>query len=480
MIWLLIACRGGDDPVTDAPPAETAVDSQADTQDSDPVEPEAGCADERLPLEGEVCVLESPCTWTGGHSYGYFGMSLDAGDLDGDGRDDLVVGEPGHRPEGLTNAGRVVLLSGTQVDEVSDPPELLSEVSDAYLGNAVAVVGDANGDGVADLLVGQMGLSEGESFEGGAVLVLGGADFGASASWTGPETYGRAGWAVDGADLDGDGLSELIVTGGIRDEDDDVDRGRVYVLKGRESFDDGSLESADTVYVGQGSVEGCGQDLAHGDFDGDGLEDLAIGAPNGAGYDGRVWIVPGGGDESGEVAMATWEHHLDGENTYDAFGYKVAAGDLDGDGVAELIVGAPLNDQADSAAGKVHVFSQGEEIASFTGAWHDFQLGTGVHAGDLDGDGVDELLMGSVNAYRGLVTKGGHTAIATQAELGLDVSVATLGDAVLGGGVKDYSGSQHAIGDFDADGVGDLVVGGGYENHDGAYDVGAVHLFFGD
>ena len=88
--------------------------------------------------------------------------------------------------------------------------------------------------------------------------------------------------------------------------------------------------------------------------------------------------------------------------------------------------------------------------------------------------------MGSVSAWRGLVTKGGRAYVASAEDFGEDIPVAEVDRKVHGGSVKDYIGGAFAVGDLDGDGPADLVVGGGYENFDGGYDVGTVHIFFGD
>jgi hypothetical protein len=499
MSWLLLllACQGSDEVQREesSPPV--------DSTDSDPViEPQLGCSEERVGLGEDSCLSEAACVWTGERSREVFGVSLHIGpDVDGDGVQDMLSGSPGWYVFGdsstNSSAGRVSLISGASLSGEGGLAAMHegSELEE-YLGSGAQIVGDVDGDGLGDMLVGAMGHSPlGLEAAGAAHLILGQDGgwedglFAPAATWEGPDAAGRAGWQVGGGDLDGDGLAELWVTDGIRDEDDGWDRGQVWLIPGG-SVPTGNLEEVATgALVGAGSVDAMGQSIALGDFDGDGLSDSAFGGPYGASYKGRVWIWPGGSHPEGLVSMAQHDHHVSGEANNDVFGWKLAAGDLDGDGDDELIVGAPLNDQADGSAGKVHVYEGGptiwtapEELASFTGEFHDFQLGTGLAAGDLDGDGKDELAMGSVDAWRGLVTKGGRTYVVSGRESGWELNqpVAQAASSQLHGvSVKDYAGGSLAIGDLDGDGSSDLAVGSGYVNVDGLYDVGTVYLFFG-
>ncbi len=437
MSWLLLllACQGSDEVQREesSPPV--------DSTDSDPViEPQLGCSEERVGLGEDSCLSEAACVWTGERSREVFGVSLHIGpDVDGDGVQDMLSGSPGWYVFGdsstNSSAGRVSLISGASLSGEGGLAAMHegSELEE-YLGSGAQIVGDVDGDGLGDMLVGAMGHSPlGLEAAGAAHLILGQDGgwedglFAPAATWEGPDAAGRAGWQVGGGDLDGDGLAELWVTDGIRDEDDGWDRGQVWLIPGG-SVPTGNLEEVATgALVGAGSVDAMGQSIALGDFDGDGLSDSAFGGPYGASYKGRVWIWPGGSHPEGLVSMAQHDHHVSGEANNDVFGWKLAAG-------------------------------------------------------DLDGDGKDELAMGSVDAWRGLVTKGGRTYVVSGRESGWELNqpVAQAASSQLHGvSVKDYAGGSLAIGDLDGDGSSDLAVGSGYVNVDGLYDVGTVDLFFG-
>ncbi|MCP4809297.1 MAG: hypothetical protein GY913_12035 [Proteobacteria bacterium] len=481
MILLMLACSGDAVP-PESQPSDSASESRPDSE----IEQLTGCSsDERVTVGTDTCVLEATCSWSGSVSRAYFGNNLATGqDVDGDGRDDVLIGAPGTMVYGDTEAfsaaGEAVLLSGASLDgDGALGANLLGGEVNQYMGSATAFVGDVDGDGVSDMLIGAMGSTVGALDDAGAaILVLGGPGetLTASATWTGGDAFGRAAWAMTGADIDGDGLSEVFITDGIKDEEDDYLEGRVHVWMGG-MHSDAPLADADVVLSSGASRSGFGQAMASGDFDGDGVDEVAISSPYAASYTGQTWVV------GQDLALS---FSFLGEETYEIPGWKLAAGDLDGDGADELILGAPLNDTADDAAGQVRVYAGGASFfdeptlaGSFNGERHDFQLGSGLATGDLDGDGDDELLMGSVNTYEGFVTKGGRIYVAGAEDLGVGVSAATLSRNVNGASVKDYIGASMGVGDLDGDGTGDLVIGAGYENLDGAYDVGAVHLFFG-
>jgi hypothetical protein len=449
LLWM--ACSDAVDSATetDLPPVDSPVDS----------EPQ-GCTEQAV-LTGDSCVLEAACSWQGDPK-SFFGQSFDVGDLDGDGSVDLVVGAPGT----ASYAGEVVLLSG---DGWANRAALWSgEDTSDYVGSDLVVVPDADGDGLADVLVGAMGVDQGELTATGAVVLLNGAGD-TLARWDGIEAYDRLGWTVSGGvDLNTDGLSDLWMTGDWRDADDDTGSGAAYLFFGGASG--GSVTDADVTLSGVGRAS-LGQAYAHGDFDGDGAMDTVVSAPYAEGYKGAVYRVSGGALP--ETLPAPW---LVGEASSDAFGYRLAAGDFDGDGVAELAVGAPLNDRHDSAAGAVFVYSGQELVAVWTGEWMDTQAGTGLGVADTDQDGDDELLIGSVSAWRGLATHSGRV-YAVDPLVGGTLSDAPL--KVHGGGTKDYLGHPVLGADLDGDGRDEVLLGGPYVNNDGAYDVGSLYLFTG-
>jgi len=436
------------------------VDSPVDTQ-------QPGCTD-RASVGEDTCVQEAACTWTGSASKAFFGQAIAAGDVTGDGAMELVVGAPGTTVQLDTGsgygAGRVHVLSGEGwVDQTA---VLEGRSSSAYVGSAVAVVPDVDGDGVADILIGAMGEDVIGSASGAVYLVNGSGD--QLARWTGLESYDRAGFEVHGGDdVDGDGIADLWVTGDFKAADDGLGPGAAYLLLGGQLVD-GSLADADAVLQGNGQSS-LGQAYASGDFDGDGYVDTMISAPYAEAYRGAVYRVPGGA-----LPQALPDAWIEGVASSDAFGWRLAAGDFDGDGELDLAVGAPLNDQTDNAAGAVFVYTD-DEVAVWTGEWMESQAGSGLGAGDLDGDGSDELFIGAVATWRGLATKSGRVYV-------VDGQGGALGDAPLqvhGNSSKDYLGHPITSADLDGDGAEDLLLGTAYANRDQAYDVGSVYLFFG-
>jgi hypothetical protein len=317
------------------------------------------------------------------------GAAVAGGDLDGDAFADLVVGDP--------VAGEVALLAGAAAGGTVDPGaggalSLLGTLALPGAGGAVAVVDDHDGSGAAAVAVGGPESGAAWVFIGPFSGTLGEAQASAEVATTGDRV------AVAGiGDADGDGKGDLVVG------DPGAGGGDGRVLFVRDLSVEARLTGADG--------EGAGWSVSPaGDWDGDGTLDVAIGAPGSdaeAAGAGAVWIVSG--DVSGDAAIADVAIAvLTGREAGQAAGTSVAtAGDVNGDGFVDLLVGAPGTDGGRGAAlvvlgpvedeaslGDVAYSEQGEAAAD--------AAGTAVGgAGDVDGDGIDDVLVGAPGAVAG-------------------------------------------------------------------------------
>ncbi len=350
----------------------------------------------------------------------------DAGDVDGDGYDDVLIGGP-NIDDGATNGGGVYLVMGGDLGTVPDyqlydsETLLMGEGAGDRVGEAQAAAGDVDGDGLADVLVGAGSNDDAGTDAGKAYLVFGDslvsgdmsladADYG----WTGEAAADKAGFSVDGVgDLDGDGLDDLVI-GAWGNDDGGANAGKVYVvLSSALPAHASSLASATYALVGEGADDYAGYSAVFaGDVDADGTADLLVGAygdaPAGT-RSGRSYLVYGSTlSGTATLDLASADHRFAGEAASDLSGIRVAAaGDVDNDGMDDLLIGAPANDAAGSNAGKVYLVLA-ENIPSsrniglstvdygFTGEAIGDQAGYGLAGpGDVNGDGFDDLLIGA-------------------------------------------------------------------------------------
>lgn len=331
-----------------------------------------------------------------------FGYTIAAvGDVTGDGHPDLAVSAISHDgPKG--DEGRVLVHPGGPGFHTREPIVIDGTRPSAMFGFRIAGAGDLNGDGVGDLVVGAPGDRAPSTGSGRALIWFGGPSLGGPPDLEFelglPEGQTGVDVCVIG-DLNGDGFDDLaIATNWARDGE--RRRGRVDVLYGGPSLDN----RPDLTLIGPDPDGWFGSSLcALGDIDGDGFDDFAVGAQRARGFEpgsGAVYLYRGGSPP----AMRPWRT-LRGEHSGDQFGQRIAAaGDLDGDGVTDLAVGALYSDAAGSSSGATYLHLCGPRMdetadARIPGlAPHDWAGHTLTTLGDAWGSGFAGLLIGAPSA----------------------------------------------------------------------------------
>ena len=360
------------------------------------------------------------------------------GDLDNDGVDDLAIGAP-RANTAEPFAGRVTVLSGADGSTLF----VLDGVGPAeYFGFAVASVGDVDADGLPDLLVG----APFAAFAGQARLFsgAGGALLG---TWTGDAAQDDFGSAVAGVgDANRDGVPDFVV-GAPRGDLGGIDTGYARVYSG-------ATGAPLTTVAGSLLLEAVGAALSGaGDLDGNGVPEMIVGAP---GYnDGHSADLGRASVRSALTGALLWD--VTGTAAGARLGSSVASvGDLDGDLLPDVAVGAPVDDAAQPNVGRASVYSgaTGALLFSAAGGHTGDRFGHSVSAaGDVDEDGEPDVVVGAP-FETWLDSSGSGTARVLSGRDGSLIGVAEGGasGARLGWSVS-------SAGDTDGDGRAEILAG---------------------
>ncbi|HEY6570552.1 MAG TPA: hypothetical protein VIZ22_09690 [Candidatus Limnocylindrales bacterium] len=446
-------------------------------------------------------------------------------DFDGDGYADLAIGAPGDRAGTVDLAGAVNVLYGSAAGLTADGDQLWTQDSRGVPGvsrtreqfGAALAAGDFDRDGKADLAVGAPSDSI-DGLRSGGVTILYGTKRGLRA--TGSQRWSRAnlpgspasgdqfGAAVAAADFDGDGYDDLVV--GVPADDiaaDGDDLGSIEVLYGGPAgLEAGRATNFDRSYLGATErLSGFfGRALAAGDLDGDGYADIAIGAPLGNTGVDDVGILYGGPLGLTTEGSQSWSQASPGvagdTDRDDWFGAALSAGDFDLDGIDDLAIGAPGDDVLGNGRhqGGVTVLygspegliAQGSQwwhqnLPNFPGSAENYDwFGQAVSAGNLDNDGYADLAIGSPGDRVGSADGAGAIFVLWGGSGGLtrfgaqrwsQASAGMPGTPEAG----DRFGSSLAIGHFGRSAPGDLAIGIPGEAIGARGDDGLIGVLYG-
>lgn len=394
-----------------------------------------------------------------------------AGDLNGDGFGDVIVGA-----KNWTSNGKAYIYYGGQNMDGYIDQILSGHGSYQYFGESVSTAGDVNNDGYDDLIVGEYGNDQGGRDAGRAYLYYGGPnmDNGADLHFSVNLSYSNLGKSVsDAGDVNGDGYDDIIL-GAWTTTIPSTATGRAYIYFGGSPMNN----TYDVQLSGESSYNYFGESVSKaGDVNGDGYDDVIVGAygnENGGSYAGRAYIYFGGPNMDNEADIV-----LTGESG-NYFGNSVSyAGDINGDGYDDVIVGSTSDINGPLDVGKAHIFFGGLNMNNdadivISGKQEGAQFGYSVStAGDVNNDGFSDIIIGEKDNSDNGLGSGKAYVYYGGTNMDTDADFVMYGEKVG----DEFGTSVASAGDVNGDGYSELFVGAPF-NDIGGDNAGRSYLYF--
>ncbi len=426
----------------------------------------------------------------------FFGCSVaSAGDVNGDGYSDVIIGANAYDDGPNTDEGRAFVYYGSVIGISTFPDKILDDTNQAFagFGNSVSSAGDVNGDGYSDVVIGAWAYDDGGNNDEGCAFVYHGSATGLSSTFNSKlddadQVDARFGCSVSSAgDVNGDGYADVIIGAWTYDDAANTNEGRAFVYHGSaaglSATPNNTPDDAEQAFAQFGASV-----ASAGDVNGDGYSDVIIGAN---GYDdagntdeGRAYVYHG----SAAGLSATPNNTPDDADLADVnFGYSVAsAGDVNADGYSDVIIGAPQYDEgANANVGRVYVYhgsttglaatpnSTLDEIDQAL-AYFGWSVAS---AGDVNGDGFSDVIVGASQYDEGAFINEGRAFIYHGSVTGLSSTANSTPDDADQAGAH-FGISVASAGDVNGDGYSDVIIGA-YLFNDGFSDEGAAFVYHG-